>query len=55
MADEDVATRAPESDAVKDSPFPGDSIAQEGPSMGVSTRLCEQPGRVVLTAARSTV
>jgi len=34
MADEDVATRAPESDAVKDSPFSGDSIAQEGPSMG---------------------
>lgn len=40
MADEDIATRAPESDAaadaVKDSPFRGDSVAQEGPSMGVS-------------------
>ncbi|KAF2436075.1 dienelactone hydrolase family protein [Tothia fuscella] len=34
MADEEVATRAPESDAVQDSLFKGDSIAQEGPSMG---------------------
>jgi hypothetical protein len=37
MADEEVATKAPESDAVEDSLFKGDSIAQEGPSMGVST------------------
>jgi hypothetical protein len=38
MSDLDVATKAPESDAaaaVEQSPFPGDSIAQEGPSMGV--------------------
>lgn len=43
MADNDVATRAPESDAQEDalkpaeeSIFPGDTRAQEGPSMGVS-------------------
>jgi hypothetical protein len=38
MADEDVATKAPESDvqeAVEKSLFKGDSIAQEGSSMGV--------------------
>jgi hypothetical protein len=38
MSAEDVATKAPESDAqeaVEASPFKGDSIAQEGPSMGV--------------------
>jgi len=40
MADEELATKAPESDAqeappaVKDSLFSGDSIAQTGPSMG---------------------
>lgn len=54
MADSDIATRAPESDAQEDVPvpapatapvpaeqsvFPGDTVAQEGPSMGVS----EQP------------
>ena len=54
MADNDIATRAPESDAQEDSQqedsregaetpkpapaslFPGDTRAQEGPSMGVS-------------------
>jgi hypothetical protein len=44
MADSDNATRAPESDAqekpvdpaVEQSVFPGDTRAQEGPSMGVS-------------------
>ena len=36
MADEEVATKAPESDAVEQSPIPGDSKAQEGPSMGVN-------------------
>lgn len=46
MADNDIATRAPESDAqedvlkpAEDSVFPGDTRAQEGPSMGVSIRL----------------
>ncbi|KIW03004.1 uncharacterized protein PV09_05662 [Verruconis gallopava] len=37
MTDEDVATKAPESDgqaAVRESLFKGDSVAQEGPSMG---------------------
>ena len=48
MADQDNATRAPESDAheehapadaaVEHSVFPGDTRAQEGPSMGVSQR-----------------
>jgi hypothetical protein len=54
MADNEIATRAPESDAQQDTPqpksqaevkapepapesvFPGDTRAQEGPSMGVS-------------------
>lgn len=44
MADNDNATRAPESDAqerpadpaVEQSVFPGDTRAQEGPTMGVS-------------------
>jgi hypothetical protein len=45
MADKDIATRAPENDAqddvaavptaVEQSVFPGDSRAQDGPSMGV--------------------
>jgi len=38
MADEEVATRAPESDAAAEqSAIPGDSKAQDGPSMGVNT------------------
>jgi len=52
MANDDIATRAPESDAqevpvaateqsapvsaAEHSVFPGDTVAQEGPSMGVS-------------------
>jgi hypothetical protein len=46
MADHDVATRAPESDAQEkpaepaaQSVFPGDSRAQQGASMGVSKLL----------------
>lgn len=42
MADDEVATKAPESDvqqaptsAEQQSVFPGDTKAQEGPSMGV--------------------
>jgi hypothetical protein len=50
MADNDIATRAPESDAqenpadpaVAQSVFPGDTRAQEGPSMGVSRAECCQ-------------
>lgn len=38
MADEEVSTRAPESDA-QDSIVPGDTKAQEGPSMGVRSQL----------------
>ena len=36
MAEEEVATKAPESDAHEESLFPGDTPAQEGPTMGVS-------------------
>ena len=35
MADEEVATKAPESDAAEQSATPGDTPAQEGPTMGV--------------------
>jgi hypothetical protein len=55
MADNDIATRAPESDAqetpqeqpqeakpAEESVFPGDSRAQEGPSMGVSRTICSR-------------
>ena len=53
MGDNDIATRAPESDAqetpkeqpqepkpAEESVFPGDTRAQEGPSMGVSQTTC---------------
>ena len=53
MADNDIATRAPESDAqetsqeqpqepkpAEESVFPGDTRAQQGPSMGVSQVSC---------------
>lgn len=36
MAEDQLASKAPENDAAEDSPFPGDSVAQEGPTMGVS-------------------
>jgi len=37
MSDEELATKAPENDAVvKESPFHNDSGAHEGSSMGVS-------------------
>lgn len=38
MADDDVATKAPESDAQEKSVFPGDTPAQEGPTLGASLR-----------------
>lgn len=34
MTEDPIATKAPESDAAEDRPFPDESIAQEGPSMG---------------------
>lgn len=37
MADEDVATKAPEGDAAEQSAVPGDTPAQTGPTMGVSS------------------
>ena len=36
MADSDLATKAPEVDAVEASPFPDDTPAQSGVSLGVS-------------------
>ena len=39
MADNDIATKAPENDAVQQSIFPGDTPAQEGASMGVKTTV----------------
>ncbi len=36
MADEEIATKAPESDAHEKSVFPGDTPAQEGPTLGAS-------------------
>ena len=43
MADDQIATKAPEIDAAQESPFPGDSVAQEGPSMGVSRGIRCKP------------
>ncbi len=37
MADSEVATKAPESDTQERSTIPGDTPAQEGASMGVSS------------------
>lgn len=37
MAEEDVATKAPENDAQEGSIFPGDTPAQAGPTMGVGS------------------
>lgn len=36
MADEEVATKAPESDAQEKSAIPGDTMVDQGASMGVS-------------------
>lgn len=42
MADDDVATKAPENDVTSKSIIPGDTPAQVGASMGVSSaRQCE--------------
>ena len=38
MADDDVATKAPESDAAESNTLPGDTPAQQGASMGVRAR-----------------
>lgn len=36
MADNELATRAPESDLAEQSAIPGDSAVDQGPSLGVS-------------------
>jgi hypothetical protein len=36
MADDELATRAPESDLAEQSAIPGDSAVDQGPSLGVS-------------------
>jgi hypothetical protein len=46
MADDQVATKAPENDAAQESPIPGDSVAQEGPSMGVSLGILLKQARL---------
>jgi hypothetical protein len=38
MADDELATRAPESDLAEQSFLPGDSAVDQGPSLGVSIR-----------------
>lgn len=58
MADHDIATKAPESDAqenvispasaAEQSPFPGDTPAQTGPTMGVCC-VFRAPGIPILT------
>ena len=35
----EVATKAPENDAARQSVFPGDTVAQSGASMGVSVLI----------------
>ena len=37
MAEPEVATKAPENDAVEQSVFPNDTMAQSGASMGVGS------------------
>ena len=49
MADEEVATKAPESDAAEQTTVPGDTPAQEGPTMGVDPR----PSRIFMNADKS--
>lgn len=44
MSDEDVATKAPESDAQENTPIAGDSVVDQGASLGVSYK---RPGPVV--------
>lgn len=42
MADEDIATRAPESDLVAGSVIPGDTVVDQGASMGVRNSILTQ-------------
>ena len=66
MADNDVATRAPESDAQEAPPqhvpppaapgqsvIPGDSIAQQGPTMGVGNNLTSTTIRLLTDHRRN--
>lgn len=39
MADEEIATRAPESDLAEQSAIPGDTAVDQGASMGVRQQL----------------
>jgi hypothetical protein len=45
MADDELATRAPESDLAEQSVIPGDSVVEQGPSLGVSIKraMLSQP------------
>ena len=51
MADQDIATKAPESDAVIASLVPGDTPAQSGASLGVCPLL--MVGYTMLMSLRS--
>ena len=42
MADEDIATRAPESDLAEQSIIPGDSVVDQGARMGMGVS-CSRP------------
>lgn len=53
MADEEVATKAPESDA-QDSLVPGDTKAQDGPSMGVRSESDRQWSLLLTNCFRNT-
>lgn len=54
MADEEVATKAPESDA-QESPAAGDTKAQEGPSMGVGSESGSGGFSLLIRRIRNTV
>ncbi len=51
MADDGLATKAPESDAAEQSVFPGDTRAQDGASVGVRQR--NQAGMSAADVTRS--
>jgi hypothetical protein len=40
MSDSDLATRAPESDLVEQSAIPGDTVVDQGASLGVCSPQC---------------
>ena len=55
MANDDVATKAPESDAQEKSVFPRDTPAQEGPTLGVNSTWTRVTDFIAKTLLRNTV